>query len=142
MLSGGPLKIYIAGPYTGENEAEVEWNVRKATETGVILFLKGHFPFVPHLTHYIAKAAEGRHPPLTWDDYMARDLAWLKEADALFLIAHSPGADLELEEAKRMGLRIFYNFDKVPLVSRGKKEKREIKVITTLTLNGDRDKPL
>ena len=124
MLSERSLKIYVAGPYTGKTKADIEWNVRRATETAVILFMKGHFPFVPHLSHYIAKAAEGRHPPLTWDDYMARDLAWLTSADALFFIGHSPGADIELKEAKKEGLKVFYNFDEVPRVLRINKRKQ------------------
>lgn len=111
-----PLRIYIAGPYSGDTKADIEWNVKTAIDVGIILYMNGHFPFIPHLTHYVALEAAGRHPALEWEDYMRGDLSWLLSADAMFFIGHSRGADIEWREATKRGLKIFYSFDEIPFI--------------------------
>jgi hypothetical protein len=111
-----PLKIYVAGPYTADTPADVDRNVRTAMDVGVALFHKGHFPFIPHLTHYVDGRANETNRRLTWDDYMRRDLAWLEVADAFFFIKESKGAVIELEAARAAGLDIYYSLGEVPTV--------------------------
>lgn len=110
------LKVYVCGPYTAETEAGRERNVRMAINVGIILYMKGHYPLIPHLTHYVALEAAGRHPPLEWSDYMRSDLSWLSAAEAMFFIGHSVGADIEWKEATKLGMKIFYTFDDVPFI--------------------------
>ena len=39
------MKIYVAGPYTGNTLDEIELNVRRAMEAGLMIWKKGHFPY-------------------------------------------------------------------------------------------------
>ena len=107
-----PLRVYLAGPYTASTLKGKELNVDKAIRAAVLVYEKGHFPLVPHLTHYIDMVDN----ELEWEDYMRCDLAWLSVADAMLFMGHSPGADCELSEAKRLGLKIFYNINEVPVL--------------------------
>lgn len=111
-----PLRIYIAGPYTACTKWNIERNVRTAIDVGIALFKKGHFPFIPHLTHYVDIRAYNTGFPITWKEYMARDLAWLEVADALFFVGESKGADMELEAARALGINIYYTLSEVPNV--------------------------
>ena len=45
---------------------------------------------------------------------MAWDAPWLRACDALLLIAESRGANIELEEARRLGKTIFHSTSEVP----------------------------
>lgn len=80
------------------------------------MYQKGHHPFIPHLTHYLALEAVGRHPLLEWADYMRCDLSWFPTADAMFFIGRSPGVDIERKEARKHGMQIFYAVDDVPVI--------------------------
>lgn len=103
-----PLKIYIAGPYTAILRCDVENNVQTAIDVGLALFKKGHYPFIPHLTHYVEMRGKERNNEPSWIEYMMRDLAWLGVSDALYFIGRSRGADIELEAAYKNGLDIYY----------------------------------
>ena len=111
------LKIYIAGPYTAHTKDEVVANVKAAIDAGLELFARGHFPYVPHLTHYVDERANELGVALAWEDYIKWDLPWLEVCDALLYLRKSRGADLELEEAKKMGKQIFFTTKDVPRVS-------------------------
>ena len=109
-----PLRIYIAGPYTASSEAEIQKNVETAIDASLALYKKGHFPYVPHLTHFIDQRARQTGVQMTWEDYVFRwDSAWLALCDALLFLAESPGARKELELAQRLGKKIFYSLDEV-----------------------------
>jgi hypothetical protein len=109
-----PLKIYIAGPYSAETEEQRVKNVNAAIDASFEVFAKGHFPYVPHLTHYVdARANEVGHN-LTWEDYIRWDMPWVRVCDALLFLRSSRGADLELQEAKNLGKQIFYTLGEIP----------------------------
>lgn len=114
MKTEHPLKIYVAGAYTAATKYNIERNVRIAIDVGIALFKKGHFPFIPHLTHYLDRRAEATNNHLIWQEYMMRDLAWLEVADALFFMGESKGANIELEAAQSMGLDVYYMLSEVP----------------------------
>ena len=107
------MKIYIAGPYTADTEEEIELNVQRAIDIGIEIILKGHIPYIPHLTHYIDKRAKEIGIALTWNDYMAIDLSWLRECDALLFMGSSKGANIELEIAKKLPKEIYFGIDKI-----------------------------
>ena len=108
------MLIYVAGPYTGSNREEVEGNVNRAMDAGIEIFRKGHFPYVPHLTDLVDRRARETGRELSWSDFMAWDTPWLRASDALLHIGSSRGADMELEEAKRLGKTIFRSTDEIP----------------------------
>jgi Domain of unknown function (DUF4406) len=115
------LRIYIAGPYTAPTADLRRKNVNTAIDVGLAVWKKGHVPFIPHLTHFIDERAAELRIPMSYDDYLAWDTEWLKTCDALLYIASSRGADLELENAKRLNLTIYYSVDEVPDVNGGAK---------------------
>lgn len=109
-------KIYIAGPYTNKENFRKELNVTVAIDAAINIFKKGHFPYVPHLTHFVDKRTKKFGLKLTWDDYMKWHDTWLAVCDALLYLGSSQGADIELKKAKKLGKKIYYSIDKIPVV--------------------------
>ena len=108
------LLIYVAGPYSGANRDEIKRNVDNAIDVGIKIFLKGHFPYIPHLTDLVDYRAKEIGVNLTWNDFIRWDIPWLKMCNALLYLGKSNGADLELENAKSLGKQIFYSVDEIP----------------------------
>lgn len=132
-MSCGPLKIYIAGPYTADTEFLRLRNVNAAIDVAFQLFSKGHYPYIPHLTHFIDLRASEIGRFLSWEDYIKWDLPWVEVCDALFYLSPSRGADLELERARQLGRRVFYSIDEVPEATgdRPAPERKHSQVIST-----------
>lgn len=113
-----PLKIYIASPYTGNTDEQIRANVNAAIDASFKLFAKGHFPYVPHLTHFIDQRAKEIGMDLKWEDYIKWDMVWVQACDALLYLGSSKGADIELQAAKEWGKQIFYTVDEIPPANR------------------------
>ena len=111
-----PLHIYVAGPYTANKREEIDGNVNRAIDVGIEIFNKGHFPYVPHLTDLVDKRAKEVGLELSWTDFMAWDAPWLKVCDALIFVGESKGANMELEEARKLGKTIFFRSEEIPSV--------------------------
>ena len=114
MLTAKPLKIYIAGPYTAPTDEQLEKNVNSAIDAAFAILDKGHFPYIPHLTHFVDKRASEKGIKLTWDDYIRWDTVWAELCDALLYLGSSKGADLELELAVRLGKKIYRSLNEIP----------------------------
>jgi len=112
------LKIYIAGPYSAETEEQRSKNVNAAIDAGIRILSKGHFPFIPHLTHFVDMRAEEINHPIEWEDYINWDMVWLEMCDALLCLGSSRGAEIEVQAAKNLGKQIFYSVDEIPVVIR------------------------
>ncbi|MHA2191232.1 MAG: DUF4406 domain-containing protein [Candidatus Thorarchaeota archaeon] len=112
------MKIYVAGPYTGSTMEQIDNNVQKAIDAGIQIWKKGHFPFIPHVLHWVDLRAHELNVPMNWDDYMLWDAPWLDDCDALFLLAESKGALLECQRAEEEGKVIFHSIDEIPNVQR------------------------
>jgi hypothetical protein len=108
-INNTTLKIYIAGPYTAPTAEGRQHNVNIAIDVALRLWKRGHFPYVPHLTHYIDERAVETGVPMAYEEYLAWDNEWLKACDAILYLAPSRGADIELGEAKRLGKRVYYS---------------------------------
>jgi hypothetical protein len=113
------LRIYVAGPYTPSNcdlhdAARVaQKNVNIAITIANAIFKKGHYAFIPHLSHYthIHESNQCKAPKEFWYEY---DNTFLEKwANALFYIAPSNGADMERELAKKLGYPIFYRLEEI-----------------------------
>ncbi len=112
------MKIYVAGPYTGSTLEEIAENVRRAMEAGLKIWKKGHFPYIPHLTHWPNILARDLEIEMGWVDYMNWHAPWVDHCDALFLLAESKGALLEYNRAKEEGKNVFHSLDEIPSVER------------------------
>jgi nucleoside 2-deoxyribosyltransferase len=97
--------VYIAGPYTGNEEQ----NVANALAAGTPLLDAGLCPYVPHLSHYW----EAQHPH-HYEVWMTLDFAWIRRCDVLLrLPGSSSGADREVALAKALGIPVFYTVEEV-----------------------------
>jgi hypothetical protein len=112
------MKIYVAGPYTGSTLEEIEENVRRAMEAGLKIWKKGHFPYIPHLTHWPDILSRELDIKMDWVDYMNWHAPWVDHCDALFLLAESKGALLEYKRAKEEGKKLFHSINEIPDVAR------------------------
>lgn len=100
MKLGNNIHIYVAGPYSAGNSAH---NIREAVLAADTLLGLGYVPFVPHLHHFWDLIAPGEY-----EQWMALDLAWLEQCNALLrLPGDSPGADREVEHARSLGMDVF-----------------------------------
>jgi hypothetical protein len=128
-----PLKIYVAGPYTPKNcslhdAARIaQRNTTEAIKIGNAIMAKGHYVFVPHLTHYlhIHESCE-IHDAKFWYEL---DNSFLMDwANALYYLAPSWGADEELKWAEAKELTIFKHLNEVPYIAtlqlKGELEKK------------------
>lgn len=114
-MNNNSLKIYIAAPYSAETEEERTRNVQVAIDAAFVLFHKGHFPYIPHLTHWVDKRVKETKVAMEWKDYMKWHKSWLETCDAFLYLNGSKGADLELQIAKDLGKTIFYSIDEILL---------------------------
>jgi hypothetical protein len=109
------MKIYVAGPYSAPSEDERLRNVRRAIAIAMNLRIRGHEPFIPHLTHYVDLHARAVGIEFDYESYMAWDRAFQGVCEGFYYMGPSPGADRELARAKELGQRIFMTMDEVPL---------------------------
>lgn len=106
-------KIYIAGPYTGDEEANTERMIVVYRN----LIKMGFAPFCPLLSHYAAGERWGdnysKETHVFYRDWMRLDIAWLLQCDALFFMGSSPGADMERMVAEAMGIPVYESYDEI-----------------------------
>lgn len=94
------MKIYISGPITGQpnkNRSAFE----HATE---FLLAQGHIPFNPLTLELFEDYGDD------WNKNMRRDLKYLTECDALFLLPgweSSKGATLEVVVAQNLSMNLY-----------------------------------
>lgn len=122
MTTRRHILIYVAGPISRGDLME---NVRKAHEAGVALLKAGFSVIVPHGSCFWGNAtgtcsvAGVPWPPTafvpevlpsgtTHDDWYKMDLEIVSRCDGVLrLEGESVGADLEVEQARRLGLPVF-----------------------------------
>ena len=98
--------VYIAGPYSQDDQAE---NVRVAVEAANEVVRLNAIPFIPHLTHFWHLMT-----PKSYTFWLWYDLRWLPKCDMLLrLPGASNGADEEEKAAKRLGLPVFHGLDEL-----------------------------
>lgn len=108
------MRIYIAGPYSAPTEEERLDNTLAAIDAGIAVLLKGHYPYVPHLSHWLDIRAKEIGIDLRWEDYVRWGEQWVEVADAVLLLGHSPGADREIEKARNLGKVLFFSLAEIP----------------------------
>lgn len=109
------MKIYIASPYSAPTSEEVQRNVDKAIDIGIKIWEKGHYPYIPHLTHYVKARPDCR---LTWEDFIEWDRPWIDDCDALLYLGKSKGANIEREYAQSKRKMIFRSLKDIPVILR------------------------
>lgn len=98
------LRIYIAGPYSASTDEQRRNNVNAAKDAGIFLVQRGHYPFIPHLTHYVDERTIEIGTVLTWEDYIRWDLEWLKMCEAFLYMGKFTWGKHRIESGSRTGL--------------------------------------
>lgn len=114
-----PQLIFVSGPYSAPTEEGRLRNVEAAMNAGIVIIDKGHYPFVPHLTHFLDlqyKKIRGHHAE--YELWMQIDLAIVDRCQAYVQLRPSPGADRELFRAEERGKIIYATLDDIPRVVR------------------------
>jgi hypothetical protein len=93
--------IYVAGPITYGDQ---RGNVRRAIDTGDILWRMGFAIIVPHLTYFYDK--RHRH---TLEEWLDLDFNLISRCDVLYrLSGYSVGADREVAYANQSGIPVLW----------------------------------
>lgn len=97
------IRIYIAGPYSGENII----NIRNAiiAANAVMDLDRGFLPFIPHLCGFWDMVT-----PKPYEAWIYYSKEWLLQCEAMLrLPGDSPGSDYECEVARQSNIPIFYS---------------------------------
>jgi nucleoside 2-deoxyribosyltransferase len=100
-------RIYIAGPYTAKTQEEIAANIDRAREAGIMFARAGFAPLIPHCNTAGWDCIVG----LSYDVFLAIDLAWMGAADAIYFqgdYMNSHGCAVEMRTAAAMGIPVFY----------------------------------
>lgn len=108
------LTVYVSGPISNGETIGHESRlplVEEAIDTGAMLMMLGHAPFIPHYSYYM----EDLGYEFDYEDWMNIDFRWVETCDAVFRMeGESKGADREVEYARSLGKTVFMNLDEVP----------------------------
>jgi len=99
------LLVYVIGAYSGD----VVNNTKKAEDISLQLIRDGYHVITPHKNTFGYEKYEDRN--LTYETWIEMDLNILSRCDVVFVINNvdkSKGAKLEIEYAKKLGLKIIY----------------------------------
>ena len=98
--------VYISSPYSSGDPVA---NVKHAIYIAEEVWTMGFCPYVPHLNHFWHSIL-----PHSWEDWLILDLSWLEKCDILLRVdGESKGADLEVKEAQRLGIKVVYSIEEL-----------------------------
>ncbi len=115
------MLIMIAGPYrsgTGNDPVRIKKNMDKLEAMALPIFRKGHVPMIGEwVANPLIKLAGSKEI----GDAVFQELQYptahrlLTKCDAILRIeGESKGADQDVEVAKELGLKVYYNLDEIP----------------------------
>ena len=121
MRLPSPMLIMICGPYTsgtGGDPEKIAANRERLESFALPIYEKGHVPVIGEwLALPIIRAAGGR----AIGDEIFRRYQYpvahrlLQRCDAILRVpGESKGADLDVQRAQELGLRVFTDFDEIP----------------------------
>jgi hypothetical protein len=105
-------RIYIAGPLSAPTCTAYLRNVGVFFRCDRELRARGWAPYNPSADLFVGIMAGD----FDYDDYFEPNLMWLEAAEAVFLIARSPGADREVARARELGIPVYTGLDTLPVL--------------------------
>ncbi|MBE5729330.1 hypothetical protein IG206_00845 [Candidatus Parvarchaeota archaeon] len=119
------LTVYLAGPYTPYDASPhsapkvAHENVVRAIDFGIDVADRGHFPFIPHYSHFMHIYGKKEMP---YEFYTEQDFKWLEKCDAIFYYKDKigemkrglTGAERELQEAIKQRKLVFFSVEEIP----------------------------
>lgn len=115
-------RVYIAGPIS---KGDLKLNVDRATRAYLALATWGFAPLCPHWSVYAketfrefgevyCKATAAGNPQMNHQDWLDIDLPWIAASDIVLRIpGESVGADMEVEEAQRLGIPVYWTLSQL-----------------------------
>lgn len=95
--------VFVSGPLSGDVEENVGMAIKYSSE----LIDNGYVPITPHLMHYIEN-----YKARYYGVWLNLSLELMTKADAVLRIpGDSPGADIEVREAEKIGIPVFYSIE-------------------------------
>lgn len=113
-----PEMIYISAPYSSKEYSRVLENLERSMDYWYRIKELGHFPVNPLWGHYqdlFNQANYGRK--ILWQEWIEYDLRILERCDAIFILAASPGTQLEEQHAREKGLKIYRHINLIKKAS-------------------------
>ena len=92
------------------------YNLKQSIKAGAEVWRKGHYPFIPGLDFMVYLELDGDYGEGLELPYTA-SLEWVRRCDSLLVhngVEDSPGVKLEIEEALRIGKKIYASLDDIP----------------------------
>jgi hypothetical protein len=111
-MSGKPLLVMVAGPYSAPTAEERSANLRALNVAAAAVMRRGHMPVVglnAALPVLEAAGLPDRHP---WT--MEISLALAARCDAVLQIGRSYGADREADLVRELGRPVYTNPQQLP----------------------------
>lgn len=101
------MRIYISGPYTNDTESGKAANVEKARKVAMAAMQRGLSVLCPHTMSFPMEKDMSWAP----EQWVAHDLPWVDACEGMIVLPgheDSKGALKEIEEAKALGVRLYY----------------------------------
>ena len=97
---------YVAGPYRAEHAWQIDLNIDKAKLFAMSIWSAGHVALCPHLNspHFDGLASA--------EAFIEGTLELMRRCDAVFVLPSSEdseGTQGEIQEAKRLGIPLFFD---------------------------------
>ena len=109
--------IYLAGPYSSNNQEGIRYNIAEARHVSSILWQHGYAVLTPHLN-----SANFEEFDISWQIFMDGYLTFLPLCDIVVMLPRwqdSKGASIENDTAKALGKRIIYwDYNALDLLSK------------------------
>jgi hypothetical protein len=99
-------KVYVAGPLNADACGYIT-HLHKMFDVALQIHRMGHAPLVPGADFLMGFFAGD----FKYADYMESNMAWLRVADCVFVIAQSPGVKKEIAEAEKLGIPVYYRLE-------------------------------
>ena len=107
-------KVYVAGPYSGDNVADVLSNIGRGEHMAALLFEMGYAPFCPwHDKDFRIKRPDAE---FKLNQYYEFSMSWLRVSDCLLVLPNyenSKGTLAEIEEANKIGIPVYYSINEL-----------------------------
>ena len=102
-------KIYVAGPYSGDNVIDVLKNIGRGEKMCTELFRLGFAPFCPwHDKSFVTNRPDDQFTVQQFYDY---SIAWLEVSNAVLVLPNSDkskGTQSEIRRSMELNIPVFY----------------------------------
>jgi len=114
-----PECIYIATRLTASHPVDYLTNLQESIDVGAFVWKQGHYPYIPGIDFIVLMNLRG---DIEVEQIYKASLEWMSRCDSI--LVHngyydeplSPGVIKEVEVAKEIGLKIYWDVDEIPVV--------------------------